>query len=356
MKRLTACLLLAFTTIPGGAAENPSFSSTGLGFVGGLGQPEDILLIGDTRWIIVSGMEKGAGISLIDADARTARTFFTGQMQPDPRMYPGCPAPDLKEFNTHGLALVPEPTAGLYRLYSVSHFPFEAIHVFTVNARGAHPAIAWTGCVKLPDGRANAVTARRDGTILTNMTLRGSFTNEDFARRGIKTGGVYAWSPDTKAVRMLPGTELRGNNGIEISQDETQIYIAVPNDETVAVFDLAETGKGPRLVTTPGWRVDNIHWSGGDLIGAGRLTAGPVCFGAGQVAGAADSSCHWGWRAAALDPVRPGWKVIIDGDADPAFGGVTTALVRDGIVWLASYQNDRVAWLKLPAPHQAGSR
>lgn len=359
MKSVTAGILLALTITPALAAETPSFSSTGLGFVGGLRQPEDILQIGNSRWIIVSGMEKGASLSLIDADARTARPFFTGQSQPDPHMYPDCPAPDLTVFNTQGLALIPEATAGLYRLYSVSHSPIEAIHVFTVDARPVEPTIAWTGCVKLPDGRANSVTATRDGAILANMSLRGSFTADDFSKRGIKTGGIYAWSPVTKAVRMLPGTEQRGNNGIEISQDERQVYVAVPNDEVVAVFDLADTAKGPRLVATPGWRVDNIHWSGGNLIAAGRVTVGPVsCGGLPREPAAAqgDPSCNWGWRAAALDPVNLGWNVIAAGAADPEFGGVTTALIREGAVWLGSYQKDRVAWAPLPGALQAGSR
>ena len=337
MKSITAGILCALLTLPVRAAEIPTVSAV-LGFVGGLHQPEDILQIANSRWIIVSGMEKGGGISLIDADARTARPFFTGLAQPDSRMYPDCPQPDLKLFNTHGLALFSGRMAGRYRLYAVSHFPFEAIHVFSVDARRAAPAIAWTGCVKLTDGHANAVTAKGDGTILADMTLRGGFTNEDFAKRGVKTGGIYEWSPVTKAVRMLPGTELRGNNGIEISRDETQVYVAVPNDEMVAVFDLADTAKGPRLVATPGWRVDNIHWTGGGLVAAGKVPA------------------NAGWRAAALDPVKFDWKDIANGAMDPAFGGVTTALIRGGVVWLGSYQEDRVAWLPLPGPQQAGPR
>lgn len=327
MKRIIAGFLLALAIAPAGAAE----SATGLGFVDGLHQPEDILQIGASRWVIVSGMVKGGGISLIDADAKTARPFFTGQTQPDARMYPDCPAPDLKSFNTHGLALLPERKAGRYRLYAVSHFPFEAIHIFSIDARPSQPTIAWTGCVKLTDGHANAVAAKRDGTILADMTLRSTFTNDDFAKRGIATGGIYEWSPIAKTLRLLPGTELRGNNGIEIARDERQVYVAVPNDQTVAVFDLADTAKGPRLVATPGWRVDNIHWSAGKLIAAGKVPT------------------NSGWRAAALDPVTLDWKPIAEGGADPAFGGVTTALIRNGILWLGSYQESRAAWLPLPA-------
>ncbi len=39
-------------------------------------------------------------------------------------MYPDCPAPDPAKFNSHGLALRPARTAGLYTLYTVTHVPF----------------------------------------------------------------------------------------------------------------------------------------------------------------------------------------------------------------------------------------
>src|ERR1700704_1180238 len=57
--------------------------SMGLNFVCGLNEPEDLLQIGTSKWVIASGMGEGAGISLIDTEAKTARRFFTGAGKPD---------------------------------------------------------------------------------------------------------------------------------------------------------------------------------------------------------------------------------------------------------------------------------
>ena len=188
----------------------------GLNFVCGLNQPEDLLQIGTSKWVIASGMGDNGGISIIDSDAKTARRFFTGTARPDMKMYPDCAAAPAS-FNSHGLALRPAATPGTYTLYSVTHAPFESIQVFAVDARGAEPAITWTGCVKLPaDLHANGVTATSDGTILANVQMKNGAIQADFISGNI-TGGVWEWTPKDKALRLLPGTELAGNNGIEIS-------------------------------------------------------------------------------------------------------------------------------------------
>ena len=143
--------LVAFAQQPAGVphpgTEAPSCTpSMGLNFVCGLDQPEDLLQIGASKWVIASGMGEGGGISLIDTEAKTARRFFTGASKPDTKMYPDCAkAPD--SFNTHGLALRPAQAAGTYKLYAVTHLPFESIQVFAVDARGSMPAISWRKCL-----------------------------------------------------------------------------------------------------------------------------------------------------------------------------------------------------------------
>src|SRR5689334_14553829 len=79
----------------------------GLNFVCGAQNPEDLVPIPDTRWIIASGLRDGAGLKLVDTAAKTARPFYTGspaQQRPDKTLFPGCPAaPDVSVFNAHGL-------------------------------------------------------------------------------------------------------------------------------------------------------------------------------------------------------------------------------------------------------------
>src|SRR4051812_18403585 len=159
--------------------------TNGLNFVCGAQNPEDLVPIPETRWLIASGMKEGAGLKLVDTAARTARPFYTGsaaQQRPDRALFPNCPAaPDARTFNAHGIYLRRAQTAGLYLLYVVSHGPLESIQVFTVDARSAEPSLTWTGCVPMPEGStaypaignqpaasrvaANSVAAFSDGTI-----------------------------------------------------------------------------------------------------------------------------------------------------------------------------------------------
>src|SRR5215471_12767061 len=56
--------------------------------------PEDLVLIPGTRWLIATGMKEGSGLKLVDTDAKTARFFYTGQpaqLRPDTKLFPNCP-------------------------------------------------------------------------------------------------------------------------------------------------------------------------------------------------------------------------------------------------------------------------
>ena len=338
--------------IPHPTTETPASCapSMGLNFVCGLNQPEDLLQIGGSKWLIASGMGDNGGIAIIDTEAKTARRFFTGAAKLDRKLYPDC-AQAPASFNSHGIALRPARTQDTYTLYSVTHMPFESIQVFAVDARGAEPAISWTGCVKLPaDFKSNAVTALSDGTILIDVQMHGGAT--DFISGNI-TGGVWQWKPADKALHLLPGTELPGNNGIEISPDEKEFYIAVSGTQTVAIYALADTGRPARTIKTPWYNLDNIHWSRDRLIVAGMMFDEPACGGTRkQIQDAhGNLNCHRGWVAAQLDPHAMTWKILAYGEPNPAFGGIATALVIGKTLWLSSFQMDRAAWRVLSGPN-----
>ena len=84
--------LLAQTKPPQPAA--PCAPVNGWNLVCGAQNPEDLVPIPGTRWIIASGMKEGAGIKLVDTDAKTLRPFYTGQpaqQRPDKKQFPNCP-------------------------------------------------------------------------------------------------------------------------------------------------------------------------------------------------------------------------------------------------------------------------
>jgi sugar lactone lactonase YvrE len=344
--------LAAFAQAPAGVphpgTETPSCApSMGLKFVCGLDQPEDLLQIGGSKWVIASGMGEHGGIFLLDTEAKAARRFFTGASKPDLKTYPDCPRAPAS-FNSHGIALRPAKADGTYTLYSVTHQPFESIQVFAVDARGPTPGITWTGCVKLPaDFRTNSVTAKSDGTILANVQMHGKAS--DFISGNI-TGGVWAWDPNSKKLNLLKGTELAGNNGIEISPDEKEIYIAVSGTQTVAIYDLADTSRPARTIRTPFYNLDNIHWSGDRLIAAGMMFDEPACGGTRkQIQDAhGNMNCHRGWVVSQLDPKTMRWRILAYGEPNASFGGIATGLVIGKTLWISSFQMDRVAYRALP--------
>ncbi len=162
--------------------------------------------------------------------------------------------------------------------------------------------------------------------------------------------GVYEWTPATKTLRLLPGTELAGNNGIEISRDEKEFYIAVSGTQTVAIYDRADTSKIAHQVRTPWFNLDNIHWSGDRLIAAGMMFDEPACGGTRKqiLDHHGNLNCHRGWVAGQLDPATMEWKILAYGEPNPDFGGIATALVIGKTLWLSSFQMDRAAYRLLP--------
>jgi hypothetical protein len=164
------------------------------------------------------------------------------------------------------------------------------------------------------------------------------------------TGGVYVWKPVDKTWRLLPGTELAGNNGIEISKDEKEIYLAVSGTHSVDIYSLADTSRPLRRVEFKWFNVDNIHWSGDQLLTAGVMEDEPACNGTRKemVENKLDPNCHRGWVVARLDPAAGTYRVLAYGPAIAEFGGVSTAQIVGGNLWLTSNQMDRAAWLPLP--------
>src|SRR5216684_5656113 len=63
--------LLAQTQPPRPAAS--CAPTNGLNFVCGAQNPEDLVPVPGTRWLIASGMTAGAGLKLVDTDSKTVR-------------------------------------------------------------------------------------------------------------------------------------------------------------------------------------------------------------------------------------------------------------------------------------------
>ena len=289
------------TTAPSKALAAPAPADcrpvNGYGFVCGLIRAEDLKLIPGTRWLVASGIADGAGLKLIDTDAKTARPWWTGapdELRPDKARYPQCPgAPDPAHFATHGLSLRADARGG-QTLYVVNHGGRETIEVFAVEPSADAPKAVWVGCAPMPAGLAgNGVAALDDGTILTTVQLHPGRTVADQVL-GKPTGGVYQWRPGEPGFRMLPATELPGDNGIETSPDGRQFYVIGAGANAVFVYDRADTAKGAvRKAEAPGFMPDNLSWTtppggGPAIMPPGRMRSSTPC-----IRQCSTSGCSW---------------------------------------------------------------
>jgi len=351
-----------------------------LAFVHGAERAEDLALIPGTRWLIASGFAKGAGLKLVDTDARTLKFWYTGdavQVQPDAKMYPMCTTPpDVASFNVQGLNLRANATEpGIHTLHAANHGGREAIEVFRIDARAAltartdapvdahadpssaarpdtstgarddaEPSLTWIGCLPMPDGMAaNSVATFPDGSVIATVLTRPGTQIADYVQ-GKVTGLVYEWKPGQRSFRHVRGADLPGNNGIEASRDGKEFYVVAFGMRAVLAFSHTNPAKLLRKAVAPGFMPDNIHWHGDELLAAGMQYDEPACGGLRKIIdGTADPMlCHRGYTVARLDPRTMVFRIFAYAEPDPDFNGVSTGIVVGNNLWLGSFQSDRI--------------
>jgi hypothetical protein len=336
------------------AAATPAACEPGvrLDYICGVERPEDVVAIPGTPLIVTSGFAPGAGLKLADTATHRATLWFTGapgQIDPDRAAYPSCPGPvDPKLFNARGLALR-RTGEGRWSLHVVNHGGRESIEIFDIILDGATPRLVWRGCRVMPTGQVgNAVATFADGTLLVTVLTRPGTTIGDFML-GKPTGAVWQWRVGDDRFREIKGTELPGNNGLEVDPDERHFYVVAFGWHAVVVFD-RHREKPLRTIVMPDFMPDNVHWTDGRLVAAGMRLDEPACGGLRRVVnGEADKMlCHRGYVAGVIDPVKGTVSTLAYGEPEAGFNGVSTAIVAGGGLWLGSYQADRLAYRTLP--------
>ena len=325
----------------------------GHSFICGAQRPEDLARIPNTRWLVFSGFSNGAGLKLVDTRARTMRRFYTAepaQLAFDGQRFGFCPSPpDPTSLNTQGLSLR-TVRESQHELYVVNHGGRESIEIFRIDAARDEPQIRWIGCIEMPAATpANSVATYSDGTVLASVLTHPGTSITDFVR-GDATGGVYEWRPGERAFRLLPGTRLPGNNGIETSPDDREFYVVAFGWHAVVVYARDDTSQPLRRAIAPGFMPDNIHWDGSRLILAGMQFDEPACGGTRKIVDgkADDMRCHRGYTVAALDPQTLEFTTIAYATPNAGFNGVSAARIVGSELWLAAYQGERIAVRALP--------
>jgi hypothetical protein len=350
MNTRVAFFVLLIAVCGGGsarAADDGCKPSGGLEFVCGLKNPEDLVAVPGTKWIIASGMAPGIGITLIDSRDGSHSQIYPG---PSPTakhdtMFTECTTPpDAAKLETHGLNLRVSAN-GRPTLYAVAHGARESIEVFDVEASAAKPTLTWKGCVPMPEGlAANSVASFADGGLVATVLLMPGKTFADSVARK-PTGAVYEWAPGKHNFELIRGSELPSNNGIEVSADGKTLFVVSSGFQTIVA--LAHQNPTTQLGTTKPlpFTPDNVHMGpDGKLLTAGMKNDEAACGGAPgpQHDLAKLSTCPRGFIAMSIDPATMKDTLYAQGPANPAFSNATMVLPVDRQFWIGSFSADRV--------------
>jgi SMP-30/gluconolaconase/LRE-like protein len=321
----------------------------GLNFICGVENPEDLVLVPNSRWMVASGMAPGSGLHIVDTNAKTAASIYatsTASARADKTKYANCPAPlDPKQAVLHGLSLRPAQK-GRFTVYATNHGGRESIEVFELDTTGATPTATWIGCVLMPmNMAANSVAAFRDGTLVATVLILPGKTFEDaFAQKN--TGAVFQWKPGQPTFTMIPGTELSANNGIDTSADDHEFFVASTTTKRIIAFSRDKPGAKLRTAQLKDFGPDNVRWTAENtLITAGMIDDEPSCGGPPKTE--AGIRCPRGYVVATIDPKTMAVTVVARGPATPAFTGTAIAMRTNNELWLGSFFADRLAYRSL---------
>lgn len=335
---------MAATPAPAAAGCDPDGE---LRYICGPANAEDLIRLGETRWLITSGMDgplMGGGearghLYLVDHQAKTFVDWFPGQAaapKHDRTLFPNCPGPvDTSRFSAHGLSLK-EQSAGRYRLYVTAHGAREAVEVFEIDATGARPTVAWVGCVVLPDDvMANSVTILPDGGfVVTKFLDRSQPEGQAFGavQRRQLNGALYEWHPGGK-VQVIPGTEMSGPNGVLASPDGRTLYVAAFGTGEVIRFQrngAAVEKQVMKVEIVP----DNLRWTpdGRKILAAGNNACGTP-------------PCPRGWKVLEIDPATLAAQPVAGLDRSTGMQGATVGIRVGDEIWIGTYSGNRIGYL-----------
>lgn len=346
---------LAIAALLAGGGESDACVQRGqLRFVCGVEDAEDLAILPGAAWVVASGMGRDkphGALHVINIATKAWRRWYPDTplvARPDLAAFPDCPSPpDPARFWSQGLHVrVTGPASA--RLYVAGHAEREAIEVFDVDTSGSEPAFTWRGCLIMPAGlAANSVTVTPSGAVLASVLFLPGRTMADNVERR-PTGGVYRRAPGAPAFELVPGSELPGDNGLEVAPDGEGFFVAAWGLKAIYRFDLGAPLATPHAIALP-FHPDNIHWDAeGRLIAAGMVAEEPACGGPFRaIQGKVDLSCHRGWSVAAIDPKTLAVTPVASGPADPDFSNVSTGLILGDELWLGSFRASRLAWRKL---------
>lgn len=320
-----ACAALFFTGAHPASAEDAP-----VGFVTGVANPEDLVALDGTPWVVVSAMRsKDHKGRLMAVDTRAPAAAVP--------LHDGPAA-----FAPHGIAARARG-GGQFELLVVDHGAGETIARMIIEVRDLRPPrVVGVSRVRLPPGvSANGVAPLHDGGfVVTSMfDPRDPAYVEKFAAQA-PTGAIWRWSPGT-GWHEIARPRLSGGNGIAVSRDGKTLFAS----EWAArrIWRVPLDGGEPRSAPTA-FLPDNLRWTrAGALLVAGQNASPRGLFGCQD----RKAPCPMGFTVAIVNPATLAARNRVGGDAASftatGFGGATGAIEVGDEIWVGSFTGDRVA-------------
>jgi hypothetical protein len=353
VKTLSLLVIIAFN-VPSYASEDDCSSHNDYNYICGLNSPEDLVSIPDSDWVIASGFAGNKSLYLVNARTKAVSEFYPAAEAVafhDLVNYGKCPgSPDPTNFTAHGLN-IRQLEDSLFILNVVGHGDREAVEVFIIDTSDkSEPVIAWVGCVLTPDNlAANSVTSLQDGSLLATIPLHKGYTIDD-AFKGKPTGAVYRWTPGDETFTKIEGTELVYANGIEVSDDGSEFYIASSGDIKVLAFSNTNPAKLLRTSAPLDIVPDNLRWgTDGKLVTAGMTIKEPACKDVvfnGNYTFEDFFSCPRAFKAYAFDATDLSASVLEESKAQPQFSNITMVLEVNDELWFGAFSGNRLAYTR----------
>lgn len=320
-----------------------------MSFVLGTKNPEDIVVLLGTRWMIASGMAFGSEVGnlyLIDTNSRTASSLLHEIKIDESRdlAYPCPEPPQLDRFVSHGLN-IRNSGSGTYDLFVVNHGGRQSIEIFRISLHDGKPQLNWRGCAILPKGvDPNAVVPLADKGLLVTTLYNPEVADRREQFRQLQamepSGAVYEWHAGRDFTRIdLP--KISGPNGIEVSKDGRYIFVDGWADRKIWRID--RKGGKPIHISV-GFSPDNIHWGENGKL----LTAGPNAFASTilecYLAQTKPPYCSYntGWTVATLDPEKMVFTATWIDPGESALSSISVAAESAGKLWLGGLGTDRI--------------
>ena len=344
----SALLAAAMAISTQAAAQAACDPAAGLTFICGLTNAEDLVQVPGTPWIAASGLAEGehteGHIYLVNARDRTVQVLLPGHVvyQQDTEKFGACPgAPDETKFSAHGLSLR-AGSASEHTLYVVHHGERESVEVFTLKAGASAPILTWVGCIAYPAGViGNGVAALPSDAFAASKFLSTDDPKAfDKLMAGEPEGGMLIWRPKTGWENVAAAAAISADNGVAVSPDGNQLFVAGSGDETVVRLSL--DGKpGARAVIKTGFHTDNLRWgSDGFLYASGaRDTLEKLL----ACAPNTKQRCTSPFSVLRIDPVTLETREVVRYPGGPTFGAASTALRIGDEYWLGTPHGDRIA-------------